>query len=94
MRSHQPPSMEALDANVENPEDKYHSKTECTSGSIKNYIYLLCSFFTVTPIILHQCGSRVLFSSASYFFMRPLLQCSTPDIFYPSAKYTFWTLKV
>ena len=32
MRSHQPPSMEGLDANVENPEDKFHSKTECTSG--------------------------------------------------------------
>jgi len=32
MRSHKNPSMDALDANVENPEDKFLSKTEYTSG--------------------------------------------------------------
>ena len=31
MPSHQFPSMDAVDANVENPEDKFICKTECTS---------------------------------------------------------------
>jgi len=29
----------------------------------------------LNPIMLYQCGSRVLFSPSSYFFKRPLLQC-------------------